>query len=348
MRTIGMVLWVAVCAVTWGQESPARWLQRALQAERTLSVAGMHVNTFQIRGRLEQIRERFWRRGDSEIRIEVAEPKSRQGEVFLYREGQWVRWRSGEPIASEVPQMPYMASELLQVVVEWLRRGWLEVTALPDESVAGRACVVVSLKPNRPVPPRSPMRPPNRPPQGRPEGPPARFPVHARLWIERETGLVLKREFTVRPGQTWIRSEVVRIDFAPRLDEALFRLPPGVTVRQLSEQGFRTVKEAQQVAGFPLRLPTYLPPGTWRERILVRRRPPHESPLVAIRYSCPQGHFTLFQTYQPKSRFKPPKHLQQTCLNAHFWEDDGSWFGIVGDLPKEEMEKIARSLSRDR
>lgn len=348
MRTVGMALLVAVCAFAWGQESPARWLQRALQAERTLSVKGVRVNTFQIGGRLEQIRERFWRRGNSEIRIEVVEPKNRQGEVFLYRERQWVRWRSGEPIASEVPQMPYMASELLQVAVEWLRRGWLEVTALPDETVAGRACVVVSLKPNRPIPPRPPMIPPNRPPRGRPEVPPARFPVHVRLWIDCATGLVLKREFAVRPGQAWIRSEVVRIVFAPRLDEALFRLPPGVAVRKLSEQGLRTVEEAQQVAGFPLRLPTYLPSGAEQERILVRRRPPQGNPLVAIRYSCPQGHFTLFQTYQPKSRFKPPKHLQQTRLNAHFWEDDNYWFGIVGDLPKEEMEKIARSLSRNR
>lgn len=334
----GCLLWSA-----WGQESAARWLQRALRAEQTLTVAGVRLNTFQMGAPTEQIRERFWRRGDQAIRIEVVEPAARQGEVFLYRQGQWLRWRTGEKVAYEIPQMPYLASELLEVASRLMQNGFLNAEFLPDETVAGRSCVVLALRPNRPIPPRGRPVAPGPPPRPG-ERSDRRFPLQAKLWIDRETGLVLKREMQIRPADGVIRTEVVRVDFSPRLSNDLFRLPEGVEVRKLAELAYRSIEEAQRAAGFPIRLPGYLPPNTERQQILVHRRKPQENPLVAIRYTSPLGRFTLFQTYKPRSSAppRPPKGR----VRAYFWQDGDYWFGIVGDLPQEEMEKIARSMGR--
>lgn len=333
---LGCLLWSA-----WGQESAARWLQRALRAEQTLAVAGVRLNTFQMGERTERIRERFWRRGDQAVRIEVVEPASRQGEVFLYWQGQWLRWRTGEKVAYEIPQMPYLASELLEAASRLIRNGFLDAEFLPDETVAGRNCVVLVLRPNRPIPLGGrpvPLGPPPRPNLG------SRFPMRAKLWIDRETGLVLKREMQIRPAGGLICTELVRVDFSPRLSDDLFRLPEGVEVRKLAEQVYRSIEEAQRAAGFPIRLPSYLPPNTERQQILVHRRKPQENPLVAIRYISPQGRFTLFQTYKPRGG--APPRPSKGRIRAYFWRDGDYWFGIVGDLPQEEMEKIARSIGR--
>lgn len=351
MRVLCWAILALAMVPAVGQEDPQHWLQRALQAEQNLTIAGVRVNMIQMGARTELIRERIWRRGDQEVRIEVVEPANRRGEIFLYSQGQWFRWRAGEPEAYEMPQVPYLASELLRTAVGILRRGLLQAEFLPNEPVAGRVCVVLLLRPNRPIPPR-PMAPPpsERPSQGRPiprEGL-TRFPIQAKLWIDRETGLILKREIRVRPQQGVIRTEYVRIDLAPRFSEDLFRLPPGVTVQKISEQDYRSIEEAQRAVSFPIRAPSYLPPNTVRERILVHHHKRGENALVAIRYTFPQGHFTLFQTYQPRGKFKPPRPPQTDRMHAYFWQDGDYWFGIVGNLPKAEMEKIARSLSRER
>lgn len=349
MRSLGWVLLASLSVSAVGQEDPQHWLQRALKAEQNLTIAGVRVNTMQMGARTQRIRERVWRQGDQQVRIEVVEPADRRGEIFLYSQGQWFRWRAGEPEAYEISQVPYLAAELLRTAVGILRRGLLQAEFLPNESVAGRVCVVLLLSLNRPIPPR-PAPPSERPGQGRPilgDGL-TRFPIQAKLWIDRETGLILKREIQVRPHQGVIRAEYVRIDFSPRLNEALFRLPPGVTVQKISGQDYRSIEEAQRAVSFPIRTPSYLPPNTTRERILVHRHKRGENSLVAIRYTFPQGHFTLFQTCQPRGKFKPPRSPRTVRMHTCFWQDGDYWFGIVGDLPKAEMEKIARSMSRGR
>ncbi len=341
MRGFWLVCVGCLLGSAWGQESVARWLQRALRAEQTLAVAGVRLNTFQMGERTEQIRERFWRRGDQAIRIEVVEPAARRGEVFLYRHGQWLRWRTGEKVAYEISQTPYLASELLKVASRLMQNGFLNAEFLPDETVAGRSCVVLALRPNRPIPPRGRPAPPGSPPRPGEQG---RFPLQAKLWIDRETGLVLKREMRIRPVGGLIRTELIRVDFAPRLNDDLFRLPEGVAVRKLPRQAYHSLEEAERAAGFPLRLPTYLPPNTEWQQILVHRRTPQENPLVAIRYTSPQGRFTLFQAYKPRG--STPLRTPKGRARAYFWQDGDYWFGIVGDLPQEEMEKIARSMGR--
>lgn len=341
MRTLTLWLWVGLAiSGGWAQESPLRWLQRALQAEKQLQVAGVRLTEIQLGKRTEQIRERFWQRGDHQIRIEVIEPLHRQGEVFLLREGEWIRLPNQSKVAYAIPAPPFGASDLLELGMELLKKEVLSVQQLPDERVANRPCVVFVLQLN--VPPRGrPRVLPNRP--GPPERGEARFPFRVTLWIDRDTGLILKREIATRPGVVNFRTEIVRFSLNPNLSRALFQLPEGVTISRLGERGFDSLEEAQREAGFPIRAPSYLPENAERVRLMVNRRGPRGAVIVAMQYQCPRGKFTLFQTRKPETGFQPPR-TPRPRLNTLFWQDRDYWFGLVGDLPMAEMERIAESL----
>jgi hypothetical protein len=164
------------------------------------------------------------------------------------------------------------------------------------------------------------------------------------LWIDRATGLVMRREVRFHNSDALVRIELTRVEFPKQLPSALFQLPEGVTVRPAAEGRFESIEEAQHAAGFAIRLPSYLPEGSQREGIIVRRM--RERVLVAIRYRSPQGDFTLFQTLAPKADFRLPEPPKHRPLNAHFWQAGDYWFGLVGTLPKEEMERIARSMPK--
>ncbi len=345
LALFGLVL---LTGTAWVQDTPARWLQRAAQAEKTLSVAGVRLTEFQIGNRTERIRERFWRRGEEAIRIEVLEPESFRDDVMIFREGRWVRHKLGTQEAYEIPFLPVQWSDdLLERATELLQAGVLSAEMRSEESVLGRSAVVLQLRLERPggrpprfgVPPRRPEEAPG-PPRKRP------FPFRATLWIDKATGLCLKHELELRPGAPVVRSEIVRLDLNPRLTADLFQLPEGVSVRRLGENEYRSVEEAERAVGFRLRLPSYLPAGAVRERILVQPRGSRRMQMVAIRYRTPQGSFTLFQSRRPGrgGEFRPPAPPPRTELNAHFWQEGDYWFGIVGNLPKAEIERIAQSI----
>ncbi len=341
MRTL--TLWLIAGLVAsggWAQESPLRWLQRALQAEKQMQVEGVRLTQIQLGKRTEQFRERFWQRGDQQIRIEVIEPPHRQGEVFLLREGEWLRLPHQSKVAYAIPAPPFGASDLLELGIELLKKEILSVQQLPDERVANRPCVVLTLQLN--TPPRGrPIVPPNRP--GPPERVEARFPFRVTIWIDRETGLILKREIATRPGVVNLRTEIVRLNLNPTFTRGLFQLPEGVTIYRRWEQGFDSLEEAQRRAGFPIRVPSYLPENAERVRLMVNQRGPRGAVMVMLQYRCSQGRFTLFQTYKPAVGFRPPRNLR-SHHNALFWQDRDYWFGLVGDLPMAEMERIAESL----
>ncbi|MFQ3609886.1 MAG: hypothetical protein SNJ72_00180 [Fimbriimonadales bacterium] len=346
LALIGLVL---LTATAWVQDTPARWLQRAAQAEKNLNVAGVRVTEFQLGNRVERVRERFWRRGEDAIRVEVLEPESFRGDVLIHRSGKWLRFKSGSQEAYEVPFLPgQWSDDLLERATELLQAGILSATMRPDENLLGRTVAVLQLRLERPEgrPPRfgaPPRRPPEEPPGLARKRP---FPFRATLWIDKATGLCLKHELELRPGAPLVRSEIVRLELNPRLSPDLFQVPEGVVVRRLGENEYTSLEETERAVGFRLRLPEYLPVGTVRERILVQPRGPRRMQMVAIRYRTPQGSFTLFQARRPErgSAFRPPAPPARENLNAHFWQEGDYWFGIVGSLPKAELERIAQSI----
>ncbi len=343
MRTLGsIVAGMALLCGGWAQARPIEWLWRAVRAEQTLVVSGERATEIRLRTHTERIVERFWRQGGRAVRIEVIAPPMRRGEVLLLKGDQWLLYRPGVKEAIILPAPLHQHEMVLKRLLNAVQSQAMTIEFRSGESVLNRPCVVLMLEKvdGREFPPRHPNPPP---PFER--GMRRMEPIQSiTLWIDRATGLVLRREVRFRGGDSWVRMELTRVEFPEKLAPELFRLPEGITVRPPKEGRFASLEEAQKAAGFTIRLPDYLPEGTQREGIIVRRM--RGRTLVAIRYRCPQGDFTLFQTVAPKADFQLPKPPQNRPLNAHFWQAGDYWFGLVGTLPKEEMERIARSIPR--
>ena len=335
-----------VASMGWAQERPIEWLQRAVHAEQTLIVSG--ERTTEIRGgiRIQRIVERFWRQGGRAMRIEVVEPPERRGDVLLLKGEKGVLYRPGAKEAVPIPAPLQVQERMLKHLLDVVQKKVMSIELKPAESVLNRPCVVLFLQiAEPPDPPRRPGPSPFE--HGRHPMEPIRGITPFRsitLWVDRATGLVLRREVRFRRSAALVRTELTRVEFPKKLPPELFQLPEGVTVHPPDEGHFENIEEAQKAAGFPIRLPDYLPEDTRRESIIVRRI--RERVLVAIRYRCPQGDFTLFQTLTPKADFRLPEPPKHRPFNAHFWQAGDYWFGLVGTLPKEEMERVARSIPR--
>ncbi|MEN3001666.1 MAG: hypothetical protein ABDI19_07495 [Armatimonadota bacterium] len=339
MRLLTLIgVGMALLPMGRAQERPVEWLQRAVRAEQTLVVSGERVTEIRRGAHIERIVERFWRQDGRTVRIEVIAPPARSGEILLLRGEKWVLYRPGAKEAVPLHAPLHQHEMVLKRLLSAVQRQAMRIELRPPESVLNRPCVVLFLQMTEPS---EPMRPDAPPPFER--GRRRHEPIQSiTLWIDRATGLVLRREVQFRHRDARLRMEITRVEFPQKLPLELFQLPEGVTVRPPKEGHFESPEEAQKVAGFPLRLPNYLPEGTQRESIFVRRI--RERALVAIRYRCPQGDFTLFQMRAPNADFRLhmlPKHRP---LNAHFWQAGDYWFGLVGTLPKDEMERIARSI----
>jgi outer membrane lipoprotein-sorting protein len=329
-------IWLALLKVGWAQERPIEWLQRAVRAEQTLTVSGERVTEFRRGEQRQRIVERFWRQGARVIRIEVMEPAERKGEILLFGDDKWLLLRLDAKEAVLLPTPPPTQEMMLKRLLNAVQRRAMSLTIQPPETVLNRPCIVLMLQQGEPPP--KPAAPSFRPM-------PYREPIQSiMLWIDRATGLVLRREVRFREPESMVRMEFTRLELPDRLAPELFQLPAGVSLRPPDEGRFESLEEAQKAAGFALRLPDYLPNGTKREGIVVRRM--RGRAVVAIRYRCPQGDFTFFQTLAPHADFQLPRPPRRRPLNAHFWRAGDYWFGLVGDLPKEEMERVARSVPK--
>lgn len=314
-------------AVSGAQERPVAWLQRAQQAEETLAIAGVRVVEIATGRTVRRIEERFWRQGARAERIEVLAPPERRGEVLLHRAGRWLMLLPNAQEAFEMPPLPTQGAKLLKIAAELVQSGVVQAELLPEATVLGRSCVVVRLSLVRPTPQREvPPRP--------------AFPAAVTLWIDKSTGYALRREIALREGAPAMRMELTRIELNPRLAPELFSLPPDVVVRPLGGM-YETVEAAQRAVGFLIRTPSYLPAGAQLERVIVQARPTGQ--IVVLHYRTPTARFSLFQAHKKRPTDFGGKR-RQGRPNALFWQSGDYWFGLVGNLPKAELERIAQSL----
>jgi len=326
MRAVAL-LSALLCALSWAQERPLQWLQRARQAEETLAVAGARVVEITAGRTVRRIEERFWRQGARAERIEVLAPPERRGEVLLYRAERWLVMRPNTKEAFEMPRMPIQGALLLKTAVELVQRGVVLAETLSEATVLGRSCVVVRLTLARPAPQRD-------------EPPRPMFPAVVTLWIDKETGYALRREVALRDSAPVVRVELTRLELNPRLSPELFTLPPDVVVRPLGGV-YETVEEAQRMVGFTIRTPSYLPAGATLERVMVQLRPSGQ--VVVLHYRTPSARFSVFQAHKSRpAEFGSTRRRGRP--HAHFWQSGDYWFGVVGSLPKAELERIAQSL----
>jgi outer membrane lipoprotein-sorting protein len=83
-----------------------------------------------------------------------------------------------------------------------------------------------------------------------------------RLWVDRETGLALKRERYNYTGDLTMATEYLSLRFGAPAPAELFTIPPGWTRKERDGAGARLSVEAlSKRVGFEVAQPGYLPPG---------------------------------------------------------------------------------------
>lgn len=195
---------------------------------------------------------------------------------------------------------------------------------------------------------------------------------------EREGGLVVYRiqvplsqagyaQYTIDARQWWVRQVnyqdaylgqgqiVVReIDCFDRLPEAEFdlHLPDGVPVEQVERAKSQplTLKEAQMEVSFPLRTPTYLPPGTqfavaYRldRNVALVYTGEHSFTLVqgpGIGRVPQEGAKTIVLRGRQATLIPDPEHAGMVLT----WREDELQFSISGSLEQPEIIRLAESF----
>lgn len=320
-------------SLAFGQDAEAREiLRRAMEADRTQSFEGVRSTEVGMGDRRMRTEERIWRAGARATRIEIMAPPPRRGEVMLYANGRFQHYFPAQRRVEERPAPPEIIGRL-QNIVGQVRQHGFRLAIVGEETIAGRRCVVVALNP----PPRRP-NPPGRP------APMAM--VAQKLWIDKETGLMLKHEAANDGMGRRFAMEFSRVNLKPNFSRDIFELdvPPG-TERVKSGPGrFDSIEEAQSAVRFRIK----------RLRMIRSEQidgvfimPAPEGPIVATRFKIEGKPITFFQTLRG-DRMPPPQlpPHEREGKNAHFWERDGYWFGLVADrsVPQQRLVRMAEQV----
>jgi negative regulator of sigma E activity len=177
-----------------------------------------------------------------------------------------------------------------------------------------------------------------------------------KVWVDVETGLILKMEIYSPDEKLFHLSVFEEIEYRQSVNPASFTMPipEGVRVVEVGEERCSSPAEAETIAGFPLTLPGYLPEGFVRKCIRALRSISHGE--IKVLYSDGLSLLTIFE----RSRFSPisgpnsglPVRVGERSaslyrmglVSALNWESSGTYLTILGELPRQELLKVADSV----
>ncbi|MGE5508765.1 MAG: sigma-E factor regulatory protein RseB domain-containing protein [Chitinophagales bacterium] len=177
-----------------------------------------------------------------------------------------------------------------------------------------------------------------------------------RLWIDRQTGVVLRTEKYRLDGSLSSLSVYTDFDVVDDLPDRLFslRLPEGV--RLVSESDF-VEQPAPPGDGQVVRLPAALPPGYVYLGAQVVRPDGEDDDVVHLRFTDGLGVISLFERpARPFTRYvvkgakqislkHGPGWLVQECAGYVLnWTAGDTNFTLVGEVPAETLIGIANSV----
>lgn len=161
--------------------------------------------------------------------------------------------------------------------------------------------------------------------------------VLEKLWIDPQSGMILKREMYDRAGSVEAWFEFTEINLNPNINRTDFILEhkgatvvtPDVMLRRLAKRG-----------GFQLvRLPQSVP----YVLEIVRVQQIGGQPVLVQHYSGGAHRITL---YQLKAAVDPQRlgQLESRDLQVTSWQSGGSTFVLVGDVSDSELQDLARRI----
>jgi len=313
--------WTLLLVGTGAGEAPAAWdlLFRAIAADRKVSYRGTQETELFAGGEARRSQSLVLHRAPDVLRIEYVAPPPLAGLVVQEESGlQRILNPAGELVRAAHPWRPGQG-EGLQARRLLLLRVNYRAELQGRETVAGRPAAAVALVP-------------------RAVGNPWR-----KLWVDEATALILQNEGYDATGRLATRSRFTAIDFAPRFRPTDFALPAAAGADPGMVHPGPGEREAQRLPFDPL-LPGYLPPGyVFEEGHLMEH---HGVPALHLAFTDGLNTLSLFEAGATASAPAEALSMHQGDGFGMVlrWAARGLAFTLVGDLPAEELRKIAGSV----
>lgn len=180
-----------------------------------------------------------------------------------------------------------------------------------------------------------------------------------KVWVDTETGLVLKMEIFSAENKLFLMSFFEDIDYRPEVSPASFSVPnpTGVRVVESTEGRCLEAENARAVADLPVELPAYVPQGFVRK--CIRAKKSRDYGEVQILYTDGLSLLSVFGS----SRFRgagtkdseaaeevavgdaEAKLNRHGLLRALSWQSPWAHMTILGEISKEELIKVAESIT---
>jgi len=301
-RWLSLLLLACLATPAWGASEGAQALARAWQAERQYDYVGIQATRAAAR-EVEVVVEVAHVKGGITCRHFLAPPKlaghgaiiTPRGRLRLGAAGV-AHWRTGLR-AESADDLPLLLRNY-------------QVVATGMETVAGREVQGYLIRPKRP-------------------GNPSK-----RIWLDRESGLMLKSALRNWEGKPVVESEFRQIKIGRNLPEAASqcRLPPEPA----------PAPHPRPRLDFTPVQPSYLPAGyqyQGQEVIMARGRP-----TAHLRYSDGLNTISLFeQQGAGPARDLPARRNMgfSSFLYRRLGQMDAA---VIGDLPPEELQRLMDSL----
>ncbi|MBC7189218.1 DUF4367 domain-containing protein [Candidatus Aerophobetes bacterium] len=260
------------------------------------------------------------------IYTELLEPSAMKGRITIddgKRRMEYIPLFKGVKILPSFfsPQLKKSRQRMIRILMD----NFL-VKKLPDQQLLGREVYLFSI-----LPPESENS-------------------LLKLWIDKETLIPLKREKYNFKGKLIFLSEYTALktgqDFS--LSKLLGKIPPPPD-KEISPVIFFDVEKIKPFVKFSLSLPRYCPPGfSFQQAELVDRD------TVKLVYTNGINLITIFQRPRVNIDFHPHRRMRMGEVNIRFkeggfgntlvWDGKEKSIVLIGEVPFEEMVKIARSM----
>ncbi len=287
------------------------WLGKALMAQRKLRYSGTRVVEFKLEGERYRNVEVVIVDGPRS-RIEYAPGSAYAGQVVVETPRGRLQY---DPQSNSIEQVPPRRDEMMARFVRMLReadRMKLKIQHGSGGAIAGRNSDLTTVAD-------------------------ANGNLMTKLWIDSDTGLILKRELFDRDGSRAGYFEFQRVNFNPIIDPKDF---------EINRKGAKVITPEQRLKktsadmGFDvLRLS---PTGPWRlessKVIKFGDKRIHQQV-----YSGQGGRVSLFH-FQGAIDAQRLRRMAGRTLGAYSWESKGVWRMIVGDRSTEELKTLADNL----
>ncbi len=282
-------------------------LRKMLQAQGTLTYSGVRNVEIRFGGDRKRYVEIVLRAGPK-TRIEFPDDSEFAGQIIV--ENRQER-RHFFPDTNEIKVEPARFDEAFFHLGQLIRAGF-KASVEPGDMIAGFKTAIATFAD----------------PQGN---------VLQRLWIDPNTGMILRRDLFDTVGNRTGYFEFTRVNFHPVVSPTDFEIKRrGAKVRTLDQDLVEASRKLQLPA-------SRIAPSEPYALQAVKVMGVGDRQILAQVYTGPRGRVSLFQTRGPISPERLQKLLGQQ-VQVFSWRVDDRTFVLMGDTSRDELARLSRQV----